>query len=224
LPGVDRARIITLDASAVPLRGEPYWLAELDHAANSNPGLLVVEDVHMLPDACAVHVRRLMERPGPWIAPTGAPLAELTGRSAVLAASCPTQIELLELRDRSEQLPALVRTILNDLDVGDRLRFTPAALSALAGHPWPGNLHELHTVVQTVTGRRSAGDVTPRDLPEAYQVSPRLRSMTPLERAEHDAITAALRICGGNKLHAAKRLGISRTTLYSRMRTLQITA
>ncbi|WP_225625968.1 helix-turn-helix domain-containing protein [Streptomyces werraensis] len=41
-----------------------------------------------------------------------------------------------------------------------------------------------------------------------------------MERAEQDAIVAALRASGSNKLHAARWLGISRTTLYSRMRTL----
>lgn len=224
LAGGDRVRITTLDASEAALRGETAWLTTLEQAADGGPGLLLVEDVHLLPDACSVRLRRLTERPDLWIALTGAPLAELTGHCAVLAAGCPAQIELSRLRDRAEDLPELVRAMLDDMAVGDRLRFTPAALAALSGHPWPGNLRELHTVVRKVAGRRSVGDVTPRDLPEGYQVSPRLRRMTPLERAEHDAIAAALRECGGNKLRAAQRLGISRTTLYSRMRTLQITA
>ncbi|MFP1629655.1 helix-turn-helix domain-containing protein [Streptomyces sp. 5K101] len=213
-----------MEASEATVRGEAAWLADLERAADDRSALLVVEDVQLLPDACAVRLRRLMERPGPWIALTGASLAELTGRSAALAAACPVHIELPTLRERTEELPELVRAMLDGLGTGDRLRFTPAALAALAGHPWPGNLSELHAVVRTVAGHRSVGDITPWDLPEGYRVSPRMRSMTPLERAEHDAIAAALRECGGNKLHAAKRLGISRTTLYNRMRTLQITA
>lgn len=219
LTGADPTRIVCLEASEVAVRGEAAWLADLERAGEDRSALLVVEDIQLLPDVCAVRLRRLMERPGPWIALTGPPLAELTGRSAALAAGCPAQIELPRLRDRTEELPELVRAML-----GDRLRFTTAALAVLAGHPWPGNLSELHAVVRTVAGHRSAGDITPRDLPEGYRVSPRRRSMTPLEGAEHDAIAAALRECGGNKLHAAKRLGISRTTLYNRMRTLQITA
>lgn len=43
------------------------------------------------------------------------------------------------------------------------------------------------------------------------------------ERAERDAIVEALNESGGNKVHAAARLGISRTTLYSRIRALDIT-
>ncbi|MEQ4723659.1 helix-turn-helix domain-containing protein [Nonomuraea sp. B19D2] len=215
--------IFALDASEAAAKGEAGWLAALDAAVAGEPGLLLVEDAHLLPDACAVHLRRLMERAGSWIALTGAPVAELTGYAATLAADCPVRIELPALRDRTEGLPGLVRAMLDDLGAGDRVRFTPAALAALAGHPWPGNLRELRTVLQTVLAHRSAGDVTPRDLPPSYQVSPRLRRMTPLERAEHDAIAAALREHDGNKLRAAQRLGISRTTLYNRMRALQIT-
>ncbi|MGN9842489.1 sigma-54-dependent Fis family transcriptional regulator [Nonomuraea sp. H19] len=218
-----KRRIVALDASKAAVDGEAAWLAALDAAAAGAPGLLLVEDAHLLPDACAVHLRRLMERPGPWIALTGAPVAELRGYAAVLAAECPARMELAALRDRTEELPALVRAMLEDLGAGDRVRFTPAALAALAGHPWPGNLRELRTVLQTVLAHRSAGDVTPRDLPPNYQVSPRLRRMTPLERAEHDTIAAALREHDGNKLRAAQRLGISRTTLYNRMRALQMT-
>ncbi|MCT9081841.1 sigma-54-dependent Fis family transcriptional regulator [Streptomyces fulvoviolaceus] len=224
LAGGDATRIVSLDASDAAVRGAAAWLADLERAADARPSLLVIEDAQLLPDTCAVRLRRLLERPGPWIVLTGAPLAELTGQSAVLAAGCPAQIELLRLRDRTEELPGLVRTMLDDLGVYGRLRFTPAALAALAGHLWPGNLRELHTLVRTVAGRHSAGDITLQDLPEGYRVSPRRRSMTPLERAEHDAIATALRECGGNKLRAAKRLGISRTTLYNRMRALRITA
>ncbi|TMR97133.1 hypothetical protein EJK15_19865 [Nonomuraea basaltis] len=216
------AGIVTLDASEAAVKGEGEWLAALDAAASGHPGLLLVEDTHLLPDACAVHLRHLMERAALWIALTGPPAAELSGYAATLAAGCPARIELPALRDRAGELPGLVRAMLHDLGAGDRVRFTPAALAALAGHPWPGNLRELRTVLQTVLAHRSAGDVTPRDLPASYQVSPRLRRMTPLERAEHDAIAAALRELDGNKLRAAQRLGISRTTLYSRMRALQI--
>lgn len=222
-PAREAAGMVVLDASEAAVKGKAAWLAELDAAAAGDPGLLLVEDAHLLPDACAVHLRHLMERPGPWIVLTGAPVAELTGYAATLAAGCPARIELPALRDRADELPSLVRAMLDELGVGDRVRFTPAALAALAGHPWPGNLGELRTVLRTVVAHRSAGDVTPRDLPASYQVSPRLRRMTPLERAEHDAIATALREHDGNKLRAAQRLGISRTTLYSRMRALQMT-
>ncbi|MGV9312159.1 sigma-54-dependent Fis family transcriptional regulator [Streptomyces sp. NPDC003691] len=214
----------TLDASEAVVRGDAAWLAELERAAADGAGLLLVEDVHLLSETCAVRLRRVMaRRPGPRTVLTGAPLADLTGAHAVLAADCPVQIALPRLRERTAELPALVRTMTDALVPDGRLHFTPAALAALSAHPFPGDLRELHAVVRDVAARRSAGGVTVGDLPERYRISPRRPAMTPLERAEHDAISAALAEHGGNKLRAARQLGISRTTLYSRMRALRIT-
>lgn len=224
LAGADPAGIVTLNASDVAARGEEPWLPTLEQAAEGGARVLVVEDVHLLPESSCIRLRRLMDRCDPWIILTGAPVSELAGRHAVLASGCSSRIDLPPLRDRSAELPELVRAMLRDLGADDRLRFTSAVLGVLAGHPWPGNLREVHTVVRAVVERRSVGDVTLQDLPADYRTSPRLRVMTPLERAEHDAIVAALRECQGNKMQAAKRLGISRTTLYSRIRVLRITA
>ncbi|QDY75616.1 sigma-54-dependent Fis family transcriptional regulator [Streptomyces qinzhouensis] len=215
----------TLDASEAVVRGDAHWLARLERAAAEGPGLLLVEDAHLLSETCAVRLRRVMaRRPGPWTVLTGAPLAGLTGPHAVLAADCPVQVELPGLRERTAELPGLVRAMIDGLGLGGRLHFTPAALAALSAQPFPGELRELHAVVRDVAARRSAGGVTVQDLPERYRFGPGRPGLTPLERAEHDAITAALLESGGNKLRAARRLGISRTTLYSRMRALRITA
>ncbi|MFF3557664.1 sigma-54-dependent Fis family transcriptional regulator [Streptomyces tsukubensis] len=214
----------TLDASEALVRGDADWLARLERAAADRPGLLLVEDAHLLSETCAVRLHRIMaRRPGPWTVLTGAPLAGLTGSHAVLAADCPVQVELPALRERAAELPGLVRTMIDGLGLGGRLHFTPAALAALSAQPFPGELRELHAVVRDVAARRSAGGVTVQDLPERYRFGPGGPAMTPLERAEHETITAALLDCGGNKLRAARQLGISRTTLYSRMRALRIT-
>jgi transcriptional regulator of acetoin/glycerol metabolism len=62
------------------------------------------------------------------------------------------------------------------------------------------------------------------DLPEVYRGRARCRLLTPMERAERDAIVEVLRATGGNKKDAARRLGISRTTLYNAIRAFGIVA
>ncbi|WP_223838513.1 helix-turn-helix domain-containing protein [Saccharopolyspora pogona] len=73
-------------------------------------------------------------------------------------------------------------------------------------------------MLRGIAERRTAGDITLADLPAGYRDAGRTARLTGRERAERDAIVEALRATGGNKVHAAQRLGISRTTVYSRMR------
>ena len=108
--------------------------------------------------------------------------------------------------------------------LGRRPDLARDAFARLAELDWPGNLTELNHVVQTVAARRSAGDVLVTDLPAEYRTGPVLARLSPWERSEYEAIQAALVRNGGNKVQAAKDLGISRGTLYNRIRTLRIEA
>lgn len=217
------APLAALDARELGRDGERAWLAELERLVSLHTGLVSVESIHLLPDTAAARTAQILRTATAWTALTSAPAAELTGEKAALAAHCPARVDLPPLRARRGDLPDLARTILAR-HADARLRLTPEVLEVLAAHPWPGNLRELQTVLRDVAHRRSTGDVTVRDLPPAYQHSRKGHRLTPLERAEHDAIAAALRASGGNKARAAKALGISRTTLYSRIRALGVAA
>ncbi|WP_116115093.1 sigma-54-dependent Fis family transcriptional regulator [Amycolatopsis ruanii] len=197
-----------------------HWAPTLDQLAASHTGLLVVENIALLPSEAAARLAAIMDRGACWVALTGPPPSELTGPAADLASRCIARRELAPLRSRRDELPALVAAMLADL--GSTLRFVPRTLEVLAAQPWPGNLRELKALLRHIAASRACGDVLPRDLPEAYQGSPEARRLTPIEQLEHDAIAAALRDCGGNKAQAAKLLGISRSTLHRRVRSLRL--
>lgn len=229
-PGTGRtatARALAGASSVVLLDGadcvtdQPDWSSLAGRLTGSSKSVLIAENIHLLPEPCAVRLHRLLESMRASAVLTGAPIGELTGYGAVLAATCGRHIELADLAERTTEIPNLVHGMLDTLGIGGKVRFTPAVLAALAGQPWPGNLRELQAVVRTAVVGRSAGDVTLSDLPERYRTSPR-RNMTALERAEYDTIVTVLRACGGNKQRAAQRLGISRATLYNRLRALRI--
>ncbi|MEU7813722.1 helix-turn-helix domain-containing protein [Pseudonocardia sp. NPDC049154] len=213
--------VVTMSCADIEQVGRVAWLNRV-RAAASTEALVVVEDFDLLDDHL---LRAVGERiaNGAWIALTGPPMAQLGAEHRYLAFRCLGRIELGPLRDRRSDIPALARRMLARA-TGGSARFTPPTLARLAELDWPGNLRELAHVVRTVAGRRSAGDILISDLPSEYRSGPELARMSPWERSEHDAILAAMERNHGNKVAAARDLGISRGTLYNRIRTLRIKA
>lgn len=101
-------------------------------------------------------------------------------------------------------------------------RLMPGTVRALAALDWPGNIRELEAVLATAMRRSLNSDIGQEHLPPEYR-SPNTRDgRTSLQRAERDIVLEALIETRGNKLAAAERLGIARSTLYRKMRTLGI--
>ncbi len=228
-PGTGRSTTVaTLAEGQVVRRWDTVELLRADavdlvrQVAAESPEVVVVEDVHLLSPPLVAQVARLLSAERVWTVLTSAPLADLAPEHAALAARCLARIELPPLRARREEIPSLVRSFVHRLYPEARVRFTPQALEALAAHPWPGNLHELREVLRQVLEHRSAGDITRADLPPMLREAARTRHLSLVERAEYETILAALRGCSGNKVHAARRLGMSRATLYRRIRALGI--
>ncbi|HYZ02304.1 MAG TPA: helix-turn-helix domain-containing protein, partial [Candidatus Binatia bacterium] len=76
-------------------------------------------------------------------------------------------------------------------------------------------------LLRGILSRRTTGEITLTDLPNEYRGS-LSRALTPMERAERDAILTALTQSRGNRKVAAQTLGISRSTLYRKLREYEI--
>jgi DNA-binding NtrC family response regulator len=129
-------------------------------------------------------------------------------------------IELPLLRDRREDVPGLVEHFLTTRQIGPlRSRIDPEAMEALLSYPWPGNVRELANVIERAQILAENHVITPDDLPEAVAVGrpageagggdPRH-----LSEVERQYVRAVLQQEKGNKVHAARALGISRRSLY----------
>ena len=102
--------------------------------------------------------------------------------------------------------------------------FDAAAYELLTAYPWPGNVRELRNVIEYAFAVGDGPTILPEELP------PELRGELPPQRSEgnspeeeeRERIQEALRIADGAKAHAAELLGISRTTLWRRMRELKL--
>ena len=87
---------------------------------------------------------------------------------------------------------------------------------------WPGNVRQLRQVVTTALVRSMSCDITIDDLPADYRGAAGGRQLSALERAERQALLTALRAAAGNREAAARELGISRATIYRKLRRLGI--
>ncbi len=215
------ADVHVLDSTAASEIGIEAWLGELS-AATERPGLLLVENVHLLPDEAAHRLSAVVQSRNSWVAMTAGPLGSVTGELAGLVARCVARTETVPLRRRNREFSLVVRSMLTRLGADPSVRVTPETIEVLAAHPWPGNLRELADVLREVLRHRSVGDIVPADLPVAYRRGARSRTLNRVQQLEHDAIVAALRSTGGNKVAAADELGMSRSTLYRRIRTLRV--
>ena len=209
-----------VDASDASEPGAQQWLSRLRDNLETET-CVVIEAVDELPASLARRTAECLRSGRARVILTCGPAEGLDADHAALIAQCAERVELRPLRHRRTEVPALVKSILEQLGTPPQLRFTPAALEALSGQEWTGNLRELYTAVKTVTENRRVGDVTVSDLPVRYRARI-TRSLTPMEQAERETIVAALQDSHGNKKAAAKQLGISRSTLYNAIRSYGI--
>lgn len=137
------------------------------------------------------------------------------------------RIDIPPLRERPEDVVTLARTFLAELDRdhGTNRSFAPGQLQALARHPWPGNSRELRNVVSLAYHWSDGDRVEVEEVLTADRPTRRpdpghglLTRVATLAEVEREAIVLALAECGGDRREAARILGISRSSIYDRIR------
>jgi DNA-binding NtrC family response regulator len=135
------------------------------------------------------------------------------------------QIKLPPLRERKSDIPLLVNFFLEkfaDADGSVRTIYEEA-MARLIAYDWPGNVRELENVIERAVALGSGPILHVGDLPTNLQCGtadrmPHSDEIVPLEELERRAILRALREAGGDKLAAARLLGIGKTTLYRKLK------
>lgn len=132
---------------------------------------------------------------------------------------CVVPITIPPLRERIEDIPLLADHFLSqfaeDSEFG-KAELSPDVLRLLMQRKWPGNVRELRNVIQFAAIKSRGCLILPEHLPPSYRVSeqtPTLRAPTE-RKLRREEVTRALEAEGGNKMKAAKRLRVSRSTLY----------
>ena len=194
------------------------WMRDVTISIGQGP--TIVDDVDALPPDVAAALARLVASSEQTVVLTCGALPSAPTGHAALTAPIQSRTVLAPLRERLDDLPDLARAMT--AAAGTARDLAPSALEALRAHDWPGNLHELRAVVLDASARAMSSHLTVQDLPPAYRLTLRARQLSLLERAERDTIIRALNDCGGNITRTAAWLGVSRPTLYSRVRALGI--
>ena len=139
-------------------------------------------------------------------------------------------LELPPLRKRKEDIPLLVEHFVerfNRLQKKSVAGFTPGAYSLLMAHDWPGNVRELENIVERAfvlcPGKWIGSEHLPGELTGSRSQSIEPGGFESVKRAaEGQSILGALKRNGFNRAAAARELGIHKTTLYRKMKTLDL--
>ncbi len=140
-------------------------------------------------------------------------------------------IRVPALRERSADLEALAEALLAEIAARSGMpqrELTPDALAALAGYPWPGNVRELRNALEQAAMLTDSLQLTAADFARVLApIKPQPAALAPqplpkrIAELERESIRSALAATGGNKVSAAKLLGISRATLYAKLAAMR---
>jgi len=103
--------------------------------------------------------------------------------------------------------------------------FSSEAMRLLLDYPWPGNVRELENSIEHAVVLAKGNQIEVSDLPPTLQYAPSAvatGTKSTIMANEAKLLKEALDECGWNKKQAALRLGISRSTLYRKLRKYQI--
>jgi transcriptional regulator with PAS, ATPase and Fis domain len=136
------------------------------------------------------------------------------------------RISLPPLRERREDIPALVNHFIRRFNKRfrrDVRGISADALAALQAYDFPGNVRELENLLERAFAMGARAEITLADLPSLTArpaLSPALESKTvpTLAEVEKELILRALAVFNNDKEAAARALGISRRTIYRRLK------
>jgi DNA-binding NtrC family response regulator len=134
-------------------------------------------------------------------------------------------IALPPLRERPGDIPLLVEHCLARFTSRLRKRaraVAPHVMEALIAHPWPGNIRELENVLEVEVNLTSEEQTVLEQVPDAIQPRPLPADARTLDELERDSLLRALADHGGSIPEVARQLGVSRGTVYNKLRRFAI--
>jgi two-component system, NtrC family, response regulator AtoC len=140
-------------------------------------------------------------------------------------------VHLPSLRERRSDIPQLVHSFLDRYAPGENIQIAPAAMKSFLQYEWPGNVRELENCIARAVALGDHHNIDMGDLPSAVRGARDFAltgedaaelSTTALADMERMTILRVFEQAGGDKALAGKMLGISRATLYRKLKRYNI--
>ncbi|SNS44906.1 sigma-54-dependent Fis family transcriptional regulator [Rhodococcoides kyotonense] len=212
----------TVFFSAIGLM-EADTMRSLEYELEQDGFSVIIRDVDELPDEQQRSIADIVqgrEHAG-WIGVTIGAGADRNDSDALVLPFFAHTVHVPALRHRIEDLHKLIPYILRQLSHGRELTLSHAAIRQLTKYSWPGNVAQLREILQEIVQNQRSGTADIDKLPPITRSLSR-RTLTPMEALNRDAIVRSLESNGGSKQAAADALGMSRATIYRRIREFGI--
>jgi transcriptional regulator of acetoin/glycerol metabolism len=211
----DDMECVLFDAARIAVDGGGGLLREMAALAESAGKTIIVRRIGCIPAAAQQVLASIASRAeansSRLVATT---VSEGPGSTTPDVGAFGLRIEIPPLRERADDMVDLVPSLVRRRDCSKRV--SPVVIQALMRYDWPGNVRELDALIRMLLIRHRASEIGFADLP--FQYRGESRRLKGIERSERAAISRELIEADGNKSRAALRLGISRATLYRKIR------
>ncbi|SFL14723.1 sigma-54-dependent Fis family transcriptional regulator [Geodermatophilus ruber] len=209
---------------ALALLAPETWLRRLRDAVQDQRAAVLLAHATEIPPSLTATVASLVAGARTPVVGTTADDGGEDGTVLAVRESFPVILTVPPLRDRRGEFPELCRSILADLAEADGRAVTlaPRALAALLAGDWPGNVRQLLQVLASARIRADGPEIGLHHLPARFRGGAPGRPLGEMERVERQALAAALRETGGNRNAVADRLGISRATVYRKLKRYEL--
>lgn len=199
------------------------FVAEFESVTDDEDFAVVIADVDRLPDEALEPLAAVLQtRAGRgWVAATVAAATRSPLVDMLVLPFFTHTVTVPALRHRIEDLEELVPFLLRELTRGADVRLDRDAMRQLAKLPWPGNVRQLRKVLAATVARQRSGLIRIDKLPAECRSLVR-RKLTQIEALERDAIVRSLQENSGSKAAAAAALGMSRATIYRKIKEFGI--
>lgn len=127
------------------------------------------------------------------------------------------EVQLPALRERTDKTQ-LLEFLLAQEAAGQAVTMEAAAREALLAYAWPGNVRQLRMVLRTLVALTEEGRIAVSDLPANVRTPITPVSISPLDEAERKTLLNALEEQRWHMTRTAEQLGVSRNTLYRKLR------